>query len=505
MLGMRLHPSQPKRMMKLSNTALLEPQPASLPVTEASRAAEAAARPARRVLVGQLLCLLLPILVWLAPLNLEPAAKHALAIASFTIVAWMTEAIDHAFAGLLGCYLLWTLGIAKFETAFGGFASPAPWFIFGALLLGTGVTKSGLGQRLAYLVLARTGTTYSRILLGFVLVSFLLTLVVPSGSACIAIKATVALGLVQAFQLLPGSNIARAIFLVLTYSAGLFNKMVIAGTSAILVRGMLQEMAQIEVLWSRWLLAFMPCTVVTIVALWRLGLAMFPAERDVSMQGQEFFRHSLRQLGPWTRQEKKVALLLGATVGFWVTDFVHHLSPSMIGIGAGLFAALPHVGVLQSKDVKKLNYGPVLFVASALSLGEVLVNTRAIEVLTVGLFSWMNSVITDASSFSIAAYWTGFAYHLLAGSGIAMMSTSVPPLINLAQSHGLDPLPVAMIWAFSGGAKIFVYQSSTLILGYSYGYFSSRDLFRFGACMTVIEFVVLFLLVTFYWPLIGLG
>ena len=490
--------------MKFSETSLVDQQTASPPVIETSKVEESA-RTSKRLLVGQIACVVVPALIWLAPINLEPRAKHALAIASFMIIAWMTEAFDHSLTGLVGCYLLWTLDVAKFETAFGGFASPSPWFIFGALLLGMTVTKSGLGQRLAYLVLARTGTTYSRILLGFVLVSFLLTLVVPSGSACITIKATIALGLIQAFGLLPGSNIARAIFLMLTYSATLFNKMVIAGSSAILVRGVVQEMAQTEVLWSRWLLAFLPCTIVTILVLWRLALALFPAEKDISVQGDEFFRRSLEQLGPWTRQEKKAAALLGATIGLWMTDFAHHLSPSVIGIGAGLFAALPHVGVLQAKDVKKVNYGPVFFVAAALSLGEVLVNTRAIDVLTIGMFSWMNSVITDNSSFCVAAYWTGFAYHLFAGSGIAMMSTSVPPLVNLAQTHGLNPLPVAMIWAFSGAAKLFVYQSSTLILGYSYGYFSNRDLFRFGACMTVIEFLVLFLLVTFYWPLIGLG
>ena len=490
--------------MSSFETALVDQKNSSLPVSETLKAADSAGVP-KRVLVGQILSVLVPALVWWAPMGLEPRATHALAIASFMIIAWMSEAFDHALTGLVGCYLLWTLDVAKFEIAFGGFASPSPWFIFGALLLGMTVTKSGLGQRLAYLVLARTGTTYSRILLGFVLVSFLLTLVVPSGSACITIKATIALGLIHAFGLLPGSNIARAIFLMLTYSASLFNKMVIAGSSAILVRGIVQEMAQIEILWSRWLLAFLPCTIVTILVLWRLGLALFPAERDISVQGGEFFRGSLEQLGPWTRQEKKAAALLGVTIGLWMTDFAHHLSPSVIGIGAGLFAALPHVGVLQAKDVKKVNYGPVFFVAAALSLGEVLVNTRAMDVLTVGMFSWMNSVIADNSSFCVAAYWTGFVYHLLAGSGIAMMSTSVPPLVNLAQSHSLNPLPVAMIWAFSGAAKIFVYQSSTLILGYSYGYFSHRDLFRFGAWMTVIEFLVLFLLVTFYWPLIGMG
>jgi len=47
-------------------------------------------------------------------------------------------------------------------------------------------------------------------------------------------------------------------------------------------------------------------------------------------------------------------------------------------------------------------------------------------------------------------------------------------------------------------------QSGVLIVGYSYGYFESRDLVRMGAWLTIVEFVVLVLLVPFYWPLIGI-
>jgi len=35
-------------------------------------------------------------------------------------------------------------------------------------------------------------------------------------------------------------------------------------------------------------------------------------------------------------------------------------------------------------------------------------------------------------------------------------------------------------------------------------FFAARDLMRMGACLTVVEFLVLLLLVPFYWPLIGL-
>jgi di/tricarboxylate transporter len=44
-----------------------------------------------------------------------------------------------------------------------------------------------------------------------------------------------------------------------------------------------------------------------------------------------------------------------------------------------------------------------------------------------------------------------------------------------------------------------------LIVGYSYGYFTPKDMFRMGLALTVIEFFVLLLVVPFWWPLIGIG
>jgi len=68
----------------------------------------------------------------------------------------------------------------------------------------------------------------------------------------------------------------------------------------------------------------------------------------------------------------------------------------------------------------------------------------------------------------------------------------------------MDPLLVGMIWTFGAGGKLFAYQSGVLIVGMSYGYFSSRDLFRLGLLLTVFQCVMLLLLVFVYWPLIGI-
>ena len=173
---------------------------------------------------------------------------------------------------------------------FSGFANATTWFLFGATLIGIVATKSGLARRLAYYVVLRVGTTYPRILLGLIVTDFLLTLVVPSGIARIAILAAIALGLVEAFRLQPGSNVARGIFLIITYTAALFDKMIIAGASSITARGFIESVGGVDVQWSQWFVAFLPCDIVTIVAAWLLTLWLFPPEKVELKGGEKFLR-----------------------------------------------------------------------------------------------------------------------------------------------------------------------------------------------------------------------
>jgi di/tricarboxylate transporter len=66
------------------------------------------------------------------------------------IAAWMTQVVDLGISGILGCFLFWMLGIAKFEVAFSGFADTTAWFLFGAVCFGLMVAKSGLARRLRW-------------------------------------------------------------------------------------------------------------------------------------------------------------------------------------------------------------------------------------------------------------------------------------------------------------------------------------------------------------------
>src|SRR2546429_1644443 len=295
-------------------------------------AAHEPTRASWRVIAGRVLCVVVPVILWFAPLNLDPTIKHALAIASFMIIAWITEALAHALTGLIGCFLYWALGVVKFETAFYGFSNSTPWFLFGALLFGVMATKSGLARRLAYVVMRRVGHTYSRLLLGLILSDFLLTFLVPSGIARVVLMAAIAIGLVEAFGLGIGSNVGRGMFIILTYTAGIFDKMMIAGAASITARGLIQKVGHVEVLWSRWFLGYLPCSLITIFIAWRLTLWLFPPEKPGLPGGSDHLRAELKKRGAWTRLEKKALLLMLLAIGLLMTDMFHHISPSVIGL-----------------------------------------------------------------------------------------------------------------------------------------------------------------------------
>jgi anion transporter len=455
-------------------------------------------------LAQTLFCLAAPLAVFLIPIPAAPDARAALAVSAFMIAAWMTEIIDYASAGLLGLVLFWLFGIAKPAAIFSGFVTDAVWFYFGAMLIGTMATKSGLPQRIGNFVVTRVGVTYSRLLLGLILIDYLLIFLVPNGVAVLVIVASIALGVMKIFGAEKGSNIGRGLFLTLTYGTGIFNKMIVAGAASILARSMIQTTGGVTISWGLWFAAFLPVALVTIIGSWWIALKLFPPEVE-SLKGREDeLRTHFRNTTPWTPLSTKATVLCLLALVLWMSDWAHHISSSVVALTVGLIGVLPFVDVLNESDVKKINLTPFFFIAAALGMSEVLRQTGALDILSGAFVAFIEPFLTNKAVAAVALFWGGFIYHFCTASELSMLATSLPILMEHAKSHGLDPAWVGMIWSFSSGGKLFAYQSAVLVVGYGYGYFRHTDLIVFGFLLTVVQFVALALSIALYWPLIGL-
>jgi len=476
-------------------------------VLDTSIAQPPAATPANRnslLRLAQLAaCVGIPAIVWLAPWNIPGNTKAALAISAFMIMAWMTEVMEYASAGLVGLLLFWYFGVAEPEIVFHGFVDAASWYYVGAVLIGAMATKSGLAQRIASFVVARVGLTYSRLLLGLIIVDFLLTFIVPSGVARLVIMAPLCMSVISLFGAERDSNIGRGIFIIITYATAIFDKMIIAGTGAITARGVIERVGEVDVSYSFWLLAFLPCSILTIIAGWRLTLWLFPPEIESLEARREEVAAHFRNTTPWSPRAAKASVLIAIALVLWLTDSIHGISAAMIAFGIGLVALLPFVDVLDAEDFRKANMLPFFFVAAALGMSEVLRETGGLALLTNTMMSGMEPVLQNRLLAVPVLYWTAFVYHFFTASEISMLATSLPVLMEYSKTHALDPLWVGMVWSFAAGGKLFAYQSAVLVVGYSYGYFRHTDLLKIGGLLTIVEFVALALVVFFYWPLLG--
>src|SRR5262249_10487796 len=238
---------------------------------------------------------------------------------------------------------------------------------------------------------------------------FILTLMVPSGVARIVIMAAIALGLVDAFRVPAGSNVGRGMFLLITYCAALFDKMIIGGGGSITARGLIESAGQVEVQWSQWFVAFMPCDLITILAGWGLALWLFPPQTIELEGGRQYLSEQLNKLGPLSIAELKAGVLILLATALWMTDFIHHISPAKIGIGIGLAALLPVVGILRTDDIRTINFLPMFFVASALTMGHELAVTKGLDLITNAVFWWMEPLMTGVLTATAVLYWAAFA------------------------------------------------------------------------------------------------
>ena len=119
---------------------------------------------------------------------------------------WSTALLPEIVTALafFGMAMLLRLGSAA--TVFSGFSSSAFWLVLSGMVVGQGMTRTGLGARMARTLALRLSGSYGRFIAGLVTLSFLIAFVMPSNLGRIALMIPVTLALCDAFGLAAGRS-----------------------------------------------------------------------------------------------------------------------------------------------------------------------------------------------------------------------------------------------------------------------------------------------------------
>lgn len=437
------------------------------------------------------------------------APQYALAVFVLCLALWLTNLVPLASTALLAVGLLPILGIVEAKQAFAYFGNSAVFFILGVFLLAAAMIRTGLSKRLSLLLLKRFDRRPGLLLVGITCSASFLALWMPE-HAVAAMMFPIVLEIVEALGLKKGhSGYAKSLFFGLAWGAviggcGTF----LGGARAPLALELLRDTFQtgagrpeFPISFLAWMKVSMPLVItMTAVAVFVLRWFVRSEVKDIT-QATRLLDESVKRLGSMSSRERRLAVLGVLTILCWIF-LSSHVDIAVIAIVAA--AALSILKIAKWNEMQAfVNWGVVVMYGGAVALGAALKDTHAMlwlvqQVLPTG----------PIDAFVLLALMAALSIGLSAGiSNAAAVAVVLPVGFALceATTPALHPMAMTYVVAISSGlAFILPISAPPHAICYASGYYSMKELPKYGIPMTLLALAVMIAMMKFYWPLIGL-
>lgn len=435
-----------------------------------------------------------------APAGLEHEGQRAIAVFIFAATLWMTRAIPLAATGLLAAALLGVCRVVPPWWAFSRFGNSFVFFLIGVFILTAAMIRTGLSKRLTLVLIGRFSRSPRRLLFGVLFTSAFIAFWMPEHAAA-SMMFPIVSGIVKNLGLKPGrSNYAKAVFMAMAWGA------IIGGTGTLLggVRapiavGLLTGIFNMDVGFSKWMLAALPVVVMLTPAAYLMLVKTFRVDvADVS-QAREYMLREIGRMGPMSAAEKKMAVLMSAAVVAWLF-LGNWIDPTVVSVMAA--ASIFVLRIADWPEVEEyVNWGAVLMVGGAIAVGEALIET--------GAAGWIAKSCMFASDWPVLIVIPILAVVSMAVSEIAGGAVAVAALVplglELAIVVGMNPLTAALALTLPAGlAFCSPAGSPPNAVAFSSGYYGIRDVVRRGLWLNAAVIAALLTAVCCFWTLMGL-
>jgi di/tricarboxylate transporter len=422
----------------------------------------------------------LTLFLWPAADPVQSTTLKATALVVFAVGLWASAALPEYLVALAFLFLAAITAVVPSEVVFAGFTTSTLWLVFGGLIMAEAVRASGLGLRLASRLLGAFSGSYRQALIGTMLVTTVLCFVMPATVARILLMIPILLAFCERLGLAPNSRGFIGIMLAM-----------LIGSFQIGAAILPANIPNLEYLKLHFPVTALAKAILTIWLLDKLFAEPVSATQAPAA------------LPPMSGAEWRMALILGSALLLWATDFIHHIPPGWIGLGAGLACLLPRFGLIDIHTFnERVKLGPFFYIGAVLGVGAVINAAQ----LSTTLFAGLPALIGLAPG----ADFLNFHLMSLLSTGTAMFATSPgqPALLGplageLAAATGWSVKTVLLTFATGFSTILLPYQVPPVIVGlYAAGIAPGHAarVFLIQAALTV---VLLWPLNYVWWWLLG--
>lgn len=435
------------------------------------------------------------------PDGLTIPGLRSLGIFSLCISLWVTGYIPLAITSLLGMALVPLLGILDAAEAFALFGDRAVFFILGALMMAAALYKTGLGARLAYLLLLRFDKNPRGIILGVMLSAATLSCIMPE-HAVAAMLFPIVLEIAHSMNLQPlKSNFGKALFIALAWGAIIGGiTTYLGGARNLLAVSLLERNYGLTIGFFEWIGYVIPIPLIILTIAYLLLVRVFKPELASAEVAYQKLSAKNAARGSLSNEEYRLAALIITIILSWLflSNHVHISVTALLG-GVAIFL----FKVIDWKDmVDYINWGVILMYGGAIVIATSITKTGATTWLAELLLA--NLYLTPLLFILVIALLTGFLTEGI--SNVAAVAIMIPLAFSIGDIVGLNPVAVTMLVALPGGLAFCLPMGTPPnAIAFSSGFYRTSEVARIGIILNLVSVLVILLAATFYWPLVNLN
>lgn len=407
--------------------------------------------------------------------------------------------------------------------ALGGYADATTWLVFAAFTLSAAFVNTGLGQRIAYILIGKLGHT--TLGLGYV-TAFLDLTVAPAtpsntaraGGIVFPIMNSVAIALDSH----PGETARRvgSYLMVNTY-------MVTKATSFMFLTAMapnglagdyMRKILNVDLNWMFWFKAlFVPGLVVLLVTPLVVYLLNRPELHKVD--NKRIAAEGLQALGPMTKRERYlVGVFIAALLGWMMPSVLREFFgiTSMLGvkialnatsIAVGVMVATFLLGIMTWDEMLKNSGGwnTLIWFGGIVGLSNVLTKLKFFEWLAEAMKSQMSFGDNGTLALWIIVFASILVRYLFA-SGTAYVAAMLPVFLTVGLAAGAHPVALSLSLAASNSyaGAVTHYGGAAAPIIFGAGYNDTKSWWIVGGVIALLSYLIMMTVGIGWWNFLGI-
>jgi divalent anion:Na+ symporter, DASS family len=464
-----------------------------------------------KAMINGLFTIAIGTLIWFLPVpqGLEAPAWHLFAIMVATIIGFILQPLPMGALAFISITLTALTGVLKPADVLAGFSNTTVWLIVSAFVFAVGLAKTGLGKRIAYLLIHALGDNTLKLGYAIELADLAISPATPSNTARGGgIIFPIVRNLCSAFDSEPGpssrkigSYLMQVAYQADTVTAAIFLTAMAANP---LMVTLASQTLGITLTWGQWAMAALVPGILTLILIPLILYKIYPPEVKKTPQAKEMAKEELKKMGPISLKEILVGVIFIGAILLWATSQMTKIDSAIIAMIA--VSAMLLTKVIEWEDVLKEKgaWDTMIWIGALVALST--------NLTKLGVIPWFSKAVSG----SIVGVPWGWAFVILLiaylyvhygfASQTAHIAALYPAFIAVAVAAGAPPYLTALSFAFMSNlnGSMTHYAGGPSPIFFGAGYVDQKTWWKLGFIMSLIYLIIWVGIGSAWWKVLGL-